>query len=465
MYQKDIDRNLYNLRQAKKDLRLVRDDEEVMIEHEELCNYTKVAYKNINNGTEYLKALEPEVDPEPVYKQTKYPFFEYMYSIGYTPWDAHANSLPFTDNFTWENWCEGVELCRAHNVNLTRFFLVTRDGTGLDYVVPFKKIHKKYDLFDTDCEGYDELYKRLNEFWERGITTMLCMASGIKDVANRFKYSVWNGKNNVNGTVTESKNFMSHDPTEDVMVNMILHFHFDRGWKDKPVIYEIINEYNANDVRMKNFYTKVVVRLVNAGVPIERIAVEYWNSSKCWELSKERKGIIMPHHGCNHAETCGRLHRGELQKYFHEAQIVFMLDSDGQCNNPEEGFYPGVGLVGLLWNANFRRYAPTHIKPSFIMDEALAGNGLIVWSAGAYYKNADGNAPNYKDWKKVAMTGLTEAEVNEWFKYFKKKRKEYNKPVPSDFTVNPKLFVNKNGNPVGELMAIKQATNRMFEED
>jgi len=421
----------------------------------------KGAKQNIRKVYQKLNKQYPPEEPE--YQKTKYPFFNYMYAFGYVPWDAHANSLPFTDKFTWEDWKEGVELLRKHNVNLTRFFLVTREGADIDYVVPFKK-RAKYDLLDTDCDGYDELYRRLNEFWERDIATMLCMASGIKDVANRFKYSVWNGRNNVNETVTSAKDFMRHGKTEDVLVDMILHFEFEREWYKKPVIYELINEHNANNLLMYNFYTRVVERLVDNGVDRNRIAVEYWNSSKCYDLTLEQKGIIMPHHGCNHVDTMKRLHVGELQKYFHESGVVFMLDSDGQCNNPSEGFYPGVGLVGLLWNPEFRRYAPKHIKPSVLKDWGSDGNGAIPWSAGAYYRNQDGNAPDYKEWKKVAVDGLTSDELYDWLDYYKRIRRQLGLNVPDNFEVDPVLFKDNSGNPLGELKAIKRASNSIFED-
>ena len=405
----------------------------------------------------------PEVEPV---TQTSFPFFEYDYSLGAILWDLHALNLPFTDVFSWENWIEGAELCAQHDVNLVRFFYASSEDKGFPYIMPFAKKGGRFDLLDSDCEGYEEIYRRLNEFWKRGIATMICFASGVKDLAGRFDNCAWNGKNNVNGTTLRAKDFMKHLPTRKVLNRLVRHLEQERGWSEKPVIYEPINEHTAGNALMKDFNVQFIKNALNAGVYMNAIAIEYWNSSKCWELSLEYP-VVMPHHGCNHIEAVKRCHKGELQKYFMEAPVMFMLDADGQVGS--DWGSKGVGLVGVRWSPNYRRYAPEHIGLSFILDALRSGSGLIWFDASAYYKNENGNAPNYADWKHANVVGLSAREVVAWLEWYHAKRKEYhekfNMPLPKeDFEVDPELFESADGTPLATLKVIRQSARKLFGE-
>lgn len=409
------------------------------------------------------KMFEP-YPPHETVTQTSYPFFEYDYSLGAILWDLHALNLPFTDVFSWENWVEGAELCAQHDVNLVRFFYASSNDKGFPYIVPFAKKGGKLDLLDSDCEGYEKIYRRLNEFWKRGIATMICLADGVKDLAGRFNNCAWNGKNNVNGTTLTAKHFMKSQPTRKVMNQLVRHLEQERGWSEKPVIYEPINEHKEGDALMKEFYIQFIKKAISAGVYMNAIAIEYWNSSKCWELTLEYP-VVMPHHGCNHIEAVKRCHQGELQKYFMEAPVMFMLDADGQVGS--DWGRKGVGIVGVRWNPNFRRYAPGHIKPSFVLDERLSGSGLIFFDGSAYYKNENGNAPNYADWKKANIEGVSAQEVVAWLEWYHAKRIEYHAemglPLPAaDFEVDPELFESSDGTPLATLKVIKQSALKLF---
>ncbi len=379
-------------------------------------------------------------------RKTKYRLFDVNYMLGYVPRDLHSLNLPYHSEFTRENWSESANLMRKNHVNTTRFFLCTGEKKGdLDnFILPFKREPDgRFDLLQFG-EGIEEIEWRLNEFWKRGIFTVLCIASGIKE--NRFAYTVWNGKNNINNTTSDFRYFMTHSHTISVYKKVIKMLR--ERWKGKPVIFELVNEPEAfNSIQLFNWHMKILDYCRRIGIPSRKLAFEKWDSSKVLEILK-KYNCWMFVHAVNHINWFERFHLPgcEMQRYFFNVYKWVAADSDGA--KKREGDLPllGEGLVGKTWNSEFKRPAPKHMKDGLIFDYKHKGAGWIIMSAGAYYKSADGDKPIHKDWKHVAIDGLTEEECK-------------NQNVKWELFSYRKLFKQRS---LGELRAIRKAANRLF---
>lgn len=411
--------------------------------HEDIGILTKTKTPIMYIHDRLAEPYPPSEPPPPTVTKTKYPLFDVNFMAGYAPWDLHALNLPYHSHFDRHDWEEGADLMRDNHVNSTRLFLST-GGAGPDAdnrFIPFlRKPNGKFDLtkFGSDMS---EIEWRLEKFWERDIATVICIASGIKGVADRFKQSVWYGRNNVNGTTHDHKRFMDHDGTMTVYKKVLKNL-WER-WKDKPVIFEFINEPAYNNMTMFNWYSKMMERCRELGIPGRQFAFEKWDSSKILSLLREHKCWCLVH-GVNHVGWFKKWHRRgrEMQKIYEEFDHV-AADSDGH-----DGEFPGEGLVGKLWNPNFKRPAPKHIESGLIHDHEKSGAGWMVMSAGAYYKNPIPDRPNHVDLKHAAVPGLEKHECEaygvDWSLFsYRKLLKRY---------------------PLGELVAIRRAMDKLFGE-
>jgi hypothetical protein len=468
MYQKDIDRNIYNLKEAKKDLRLVRDDEEVQEEHAELLYHCGISYRNLNKGIEYLKALEPEIPPEPDFTYTKYPLFgegAVNFVSGMNPWDSHVISIPFHSNFTRAQWVEGCELLSQYGVNFVRFFMATGEGKDdiNNFIYPFKKIgNNKVDLFDYDHDDMVEYEWRLNELWKRGITTMLCLCTGIKN--KRFPYCVWHGDRNngyperqSDGSIVRKKlatdaDYFMRDKYSRLSARKV-GINLYKRWKAYPVVIEGINEpmlFGAGEIYD---WTRYLQRgLKSNGCPGTKMAFAWFDSGKVEDLLNEFDCRTFPH-GINAMDWFRRFHKPgtEMQKHYFVPFYGVGVDADGHISN--DGSMPnydfvGRGLIGWTWNKNFIRACPTHMRDGLVYTYDHSGGGWIIWSAGAWYNKNDTGKPNYNDWYHTAIEGLSEAECRAW-------NVEWN-----DFSYIPQGETQRI--PLGELVAVKLAMERIF---
>lgn len=374
--------------------------------------------------------------------KTKYPLFETGFILGHAPWDLHALNLPYHSHFSREDWEEGAKLCAQNRVNTVRFFLST-GGAGPDAdnrFIPFlRKQSGKYDLLKFGPE-MEEIKWRLEKFWERDITTLIVIASGIKGVADRFEQSVWCRKNNINETTHDHKRFMDHEKTIRAYKRVLKNL-WER-WRDKPVIFEFINEPGFANRTMFNWYDTMMSYCEHLGIPNNQFAFEKWDSGYCHELL-EMYRCWMFIHGVNHIGWFNKWHRRgrSLQKDYFVPHDYVASDSDGA-----DGEFPGKGLVGKLWNQNFKRPAPQHMRQGLIHDHKKSGAGWMIMSAAAYYKNPIPDRPHYDDWRHAAMDGLTKEEC-------KQQNVDWN------------LFSYRKGLkrvPLGELKAIRKASNKMF---
>jgi len=372
--------------------------------------------------------------------KTKYPLFEYWYLLGIVPWDFHALNLPYHLHFDSLDWEEGAGYIAKNRGNGTRFFLATgeKEGDLENYHLPFlKKNNGKFDLTKFG-NGMTEIEWRLEKFWERVIATMICIATSIK--GPRFKHSVWHKRNNVNGTTDDHKRFMGHEKTKEIYKKVLKNLWL--RWKDKPVIFELINEPHAfTDHQKYEWYQEMMDYCKSLGIPPHQFAFEKWDSGKCWLLLK-KYDCWMFVHAMNSLKHMKRVHKASMQREYFESFRFVASNSDGA--DPE---FPGTGLVGKTWGEVLKKPAPQDMKEGLKKDYKKQGAGWFIGSAAAYYKNPEGDRPNYVHWKNVALNGLTKDECRQ-------------QNVDWRLFSYRKLFKRK---PLGELKAIRKAAKKIFE--
>lgn len=388
------------------------------------------------------KLSNPYPPPEPIVKKTRFPLFEYDYLFGYDPWDFHALNLPFHSHFDRNDWEEGVDLMREYDVNGSRFFLATgeKEGDLENYFLPYKRLaNGKFDLTKFDENDMAELEWRLEKYWERDMVTMLCVATGIK--GKRFKHTVWHNRNNINDTCVEHDDFMDHEGTIKTYKKVLKNL-WER-WKDKPVIFEFINEPQAfNNTQKRRWYEKMMNYCEELEIPANQFAFEKWDSGICEDLLYEFH-CWMFCHAMNSMDHMERIHKGDMQREYFEPFEFVATNSDGGSSQ-----FPGTGLVGLTWGQSLKKPAPADMWNGLKHDKLKYGAGWFIGSAGAYYRNPNGDKPHYEDWKKVAIDGLTKQEcqsANVNWELF-----SYQKTLDS-------LKI-----PLGELVAIQMAAEHIF---
>ena len=344
----------------------------------------------------------PPEPPPPSIIKTKYPLFEHNYLLGYVPWDFHALNLPFHANFGAQDWEEGAALMAKNRVNGTRFFLATGEKAGdlRNYHIPFLRTDGKFDLTEFGENDMKEIEWRLEKFWERGITTMICLATGIK--GQRFKHTVWHKSNNINGTTDNHRNFMDHLGTTRTYMKVIRNLW--ARWKHKPVIFEFINEPKAFGYKKQySWYRKMMTYCLTLGIPRRQFAFEKFNSGLIEDLLK-KYNCWMFCHAMNSLEHMKRIHRGEMQGYYFNPYEYVASNSDGA------GEFPGTGLVGKGWGKSLRKPAPKDMQNGLKLDYRKNGAGWFIGSAGAYFANVEGDKPNFEHWRHAAVDGLNKRE-------------------------------------------------------
>lgn len=382
--------------------------------------------------------LEEPYPPDNPITKTKYPLFDVGFMMGAVPWDIWALNLPYTANFTRENWEEGANLMAQHGVNAVRFFLTGTENAGdLDrFLMPFKRVGKKFDMTELGGE-IDEILWRLEKFWERDITTMICVASGIK--GKGFEHTVWHGRHNVNETTEDHRRFMTNDKTNEINAKVISLL-CKVCPKDKAIIEGINEPLSFSTVERYNYHRFIMNYCKSLGLKGKHMAFQKWDSGCCHDLLKEFDCWMMIH-AMNCIDHMKVVHKASMQReYFNEFYFV-ATNSDGTVKD-----YPGHGLIGKAWGKSLRKAAPLHILEMLKFDYKNSGAGCMFMSAGAYYKNLHNDKPNFRDWEHTNVGGLTRDECKEqgvdWSLFsYRKLLKQY---------------------PLGELVAIRKAAEELF---
>ena len=371
--------------------------------------------------------------------KTKYPLFKHGFLLGYDPCDYWVLNLPYHEGFTRENWPEVPELLAKNRVNGSRFFLLgTESKKHLhDFYIPYQREPGgRFDLTKFGV-GMEEIEWKLEKFWERDIATMICIATGIN--GRGFKHTVWHGQNNINDTTDDHRRFMGHAETERVYRKVIKNLWL--RWKDKPIIFEFINEPLAfRTEQLYQWYRRMMDYCISLGIPTNQFAFEKWDSGRCEDLLKEYN-CWMFCHTMNSLDHMKRIHKHSMQREYFKPFDYVASNSDGVCES-----FPGSGLVGLPWNPTLKKPAPQHMRKMFIHDKRKSGAGGFWGSASAYVKSLTNDKPIFVDWKHGAIDGYTKAECKyygvDWrlFSYWKWFKRH----------------------PLGELKAIRKASNRIF---
>jgi len=341
----------------------------------------------------------------------KYPLDKVDFALAYVPADISALVLPFTLlKFRKKLWDKMADTMAKYDINSTRFFLTCTedDWQKKNTIVCFKKkAGGKYDLTEFDETKMGKLEERLESFWQRDITTIICIGKDIKEA--RFRFSPWHGKNNINGTVEDAKDFMRDETTQTIFDTVFLNL-WER-WKTKPIIFEFINEPSGAPELLFSWYDKRIKVGKKAKIPMKRMALNFFHSGKCLELLTKHPKVWVFLHGVNQTGWFQRFNKAgtELQEYFFTKFPHFAADSDGHSVE-----YPGKGLVGKVWNPVFKRPSPLSIKQGLKYTIKHQGHGWIIMSAAAYIDTKDGNKPDLVRWKKIAEKGI---EKNECGKY------------------------------------------------
>jgi len=330
------------------------------------------------------------------------------YIVGYVPGDLSSLVSPFKGgHFNYKDWDNSADLMAKFGVNATRFFLTcTEDPWTLhNYFIPFKKQAPNtyvYDLTEFDPDMIEGLICRLESFWERKITTVICIVTGLKSA--RWQFTTWHGSRNVNGTTTTLKMFMQDKKTvgvfDDVLKKLV------KTFDNECVIWELINEPTGQvfgDVPLANWCRGRMEKLHKLGVPYERIAFEKWDSSQIIGLLENEPWMFW--HGVNHLGSFQRyLKPGtEMKDEFYDKHPRICADSDGADSD-----FPGRGLKGARWGDVLRRASSWDMNRGLKYDHAHGGMGWMIMSAAAWL--GLGNYPDYDTWADIAVNGLTEKQ-------------------------------------------------------
>ena len=345
---------------------------------------------------------EPEPPPEPI-NICQFPVLKVQKIVGWSHGYENLAMKWRKPDFTLDLWDKLADQM-AKYVNAIRFFAYISENKFYlkNSFIPFLETSGgKYDLTKLSNEYIQKIGKRLKSYHERKITTIICLASSIK--AHRFPTCPFNGDLNINGTTRNVNRFFDDEATikafDKYMENMV------RAFDNQFVIWELINEPNESNIdALVKWYKGRISKLVRLGVPIRRIAIEKFDSSKLIEFLEARVWVFW--HGVNSVETLKRFHRpGTEMQAFYEKYPRLCASADG-------GDYMrnARGLIGKEWNPEFRRASSKQTGEMIRYDLKHEGNGVEFMSASAFL---DGVYPNLRKALKIATKGLTKKECEE----------------------------------------------------
>jgi|Deesub1362A_J573_1020465.scaffolds.fasta_scaffold00107_85 hypothetical protein len=359
--------------------------------------------------------------------RTIFPYSVYNFMVGYVPWDLDGFVIPFQDGTNWNmNRFEFVgEESAKRGVNVIRLFAYCqeRPDSIYRYIQPLEIRNDRYiyrfrnGRLILSPAYVNEMSRRLRVFHERGIVTIICLASGIKGF--RYHFSMWNGRNSNIKSPSRPRAFIEDELViamfKDYCQAMVEHF-------DNPlVIWELINEPHEFEPKPLTQWTYHMIDYLTKKlkVPQKRIMVQHIDRSldgddpAGYKWLKKYKKILYSHHGINTAWAFIRYHRHDrdFYKYFYKPfgrRIV--CDSDG-AQTYEAGLI-GTGLIGKNWNPEFRRPSSFDMYHGLVYDYRNGGGGWIIMSAAAWVRST--TIPNIATWRKSALEGLTREECRKY---------------------------------------------------
>jgi len=156
-----------------------------------------------------IDELEDPVTPPPVKHICKNPLPEVGKVNGWSGFGYEGLTYKEVEDFiTAELFDAAADLLAKNRVNLHRFFaFVTGDNYTKDCVQVFPKYSDGYNMEEIDDDYVSIVAPRLGSFEDRKMSAMVCMGSGVKNIAGRWSENPMNGKNNSNGTTEDHVRF------------------------------------------------------------------------------------------------------------------------------------------------------------------------------------------------------------------------------------------------------------------
>jgi len=347
---------------------------------------------------------------------TKYPVTKCNKLLAYVPADLWGEVLPWRGpSFNRKSYRDMVELMAKHNVNGTRSFFSCTEGlwSWTNNLMPFMWVKRDtasnkfmVDLLKWNMPDLREYESRLNEYWKREMTTVI-----VAGYMSRWDDAVWNGKHNVNGTTSRSKfNFFVDSKSIKVYDKVLTKL--CKRYADNPyVIIEFVNEPPTISPGVLANWYKGRLDVALRYIPEDRLAINYFNSSKIFEVMDGRQDIWVFVHGVNNLSWFKRFHRKgcEMQKCFFEVYPHVCADTDGWIPS-----HIGEGFKGHSWFPGFRRPASDHMAKGFKYTIRHKGAGWVIMSAGAYVDDPTGHKPDLRRLKEIAIDGLKPEECGKY---------------------------------------------------
>jgi hypothetical protein len=290
---------------------------------------------------------------------------------------------------------------------------------------PFKKvgiINRKYDLTKPNKKYYKAVRRKLEWHWERNHMTQLCLLASIKGF--RWGYNPFNGKNNVNGTTTDHKEFYT-DPKTVEMTDLYIEDAVMR-LRNPNVMWELVNEWHDNVGVLTKWASGRIKTLRKLSIPRSRIAVDWYNASKFVEFLKKEQ-VWCFHHSVNSPKTMEWWFRSGERKPIYDELERFAGSGDGG-----DEFEEAEGINGSTHNWKFRKASSKQMGKIIEINFDNDGGGFEFMSACAFVFNptepkSKARTPNLEDAIRIATKGLTLSECQKLeVNYYHNRKPELN---------------------------------------
>lgn len=349
------------------------------------------------------KTYPPAAPPDPVKHVCKHPLPEVGKMAGWSVFGYEGlTHYDVEDLLTLELWDQAADLLAKNSINCHRFFaFVTGDNYIEDCVQVFPKYADGYDMTEIEDDYVSMVGPRLDSLFDRKVSAMVCMGSGVKGVSDRWFDNPMNGKNNSNGTTEDHVRFYDDVPTKKMFKTYLRNYHaiFDNPY----LIYELMNEPNCSAGRLTLWNWEMVAVLHDElKVPYSRIAINYYDSSKVYEFLKA--GINVSRHGINSERTVHMYHKSKERRPL-LASPTFRMSGDGG-----DEFNEAWGFVGLFHNKNFQHAAARQERNMLRINLQYGGAGIEFMPALAFL---DGVVPNLQRIIDHGEAGFTKAELEQ----------------------------------------------------
>ena len=357
--------------------------------------------------TRIIDDLEHPIPPPPDIHICKYPLNEVGKVNGWSGFGYESlpmKSVPGV--LTDELWTECSDLLAKNAVNFIRFFAsITEDQEYIDAsyhpvarVVDADIVKDKWDCLEMDPTYIAKVSPRLDDFHDRKVTTEVTMGSGIKGVTNRWDYSYFNGKNNINGTTMDVNRFYDDEKTMEVYRTYIQNYAII--FNSPYMKFRLLNEAEAATGRLIRWNDYMIKGLADVGIPVDRIMIQYFNDSRVYDYLD--RGIWVTVHGINSERTVAKwFQSGDRRPLL--LSPTFLLCGDG---GDERG--GAEGLVGLGHNPNYRKAAARQERNMVRINLQNGGTGIDFMPALTVI---DGKIPNLQRIIDHGEAGFSDEEL------------------------------------------------------